>query len=328
MQQPSPIRDHTEDGFLLVFMVVLAAIILIFLAAAAPSVAKDLQREREVEMKHRGDQYVRAIRLYYRKFGHYPGSVDQLVKSNNIRFLRQKYIDPMTGKDDWRIIHVGENKTTVTGFFGQPLAGLPTAGLGSAAGMVSTTGDTSGGAGNIGSATGTNSASFGNTTFGGASTGSTPTTSGANSANSSGTGGTGTAGSTGTNGSGPTSTDATTFSGGGGAPIMGVSSLSPKESILSIRKQTTFDTWEFIYDPRIEVLYAKANIFGGGVASTGGGTGLDPSSLSSPGSSTNPGSSSNNGSTPQNSGSGGSSFGNSSSGSTGSSFGGSTFGSH
>ncbi len=79
---------------------------------------------------------MRAIQLYYRKFGHYPGSIEQLEKTNNIRFLRQKYVDPMTGKDDWRLIHVGEAKTTVKGFFGQPLAGL-TPGLGSAAGMAS-----------------------------------------------------------------------------------------------------------------------------------------------------------------------------------------------
>ena len=89
-----------------------------------------------MEAVHRGNQYVRAIRLYYRKFGHYPGSMEQLEKTNNIRFLRQQYVDPMTGKADWRLIKVGEAKTTVKGFFGQPLAGL-TPGLGTAAGMAS-----------------------------------------------------------------------------------------------------------------------------------------------------------------------------------------------
>ena len=69
-------------------------------------------------------QYVRAIEVYYLKIGHYPGSIEQLEKTNNIRFLRQRYVDPMTGKDDWRLIQVGEAKTTVKGFFGQPLAGL------------------------------------------------------------------------------------------------------------------------------------------------------------------------------------------------------------
>ncbi len=116
-------------------MICAVALILIFLAVAAPSVAKDLQREREIEMVHRGNQYVRAIRMYYRKNGSYPGSIDVLVKSNNIRYLRQKYKDPMTGKDDWRIIHVGENKTQVPCFFGQSLTGLNSGpGIGSSGG--------------------------------------------------------------------------------------------------------------------------------------------------------------------------------------------------
>ena len=121
---------------MLVGLIVAIFLILLVLGTAAPKVARDLQREREVEAEHRANQYVRAIQLYYRKFGHYPGSMDQLEKSNNIRFLRQQYVDPMTGKADWRMIKVGENKTTVKGFFGQPLTGL-TPGLGTAAGMAS-----------------------------------------------------------------------------------------------------------------------------------------------------------------------------------------------
>ena len=33
-------------------------------------------------------------------------------------------MDPLTGKDDYRLILVGQNKTQVKGFFGEPLAGL------------------------------------------------------------------------------------------------------------------------------------------------------------------------------------------------------------
>jgi len=79
----------------------------------------DIERDREVEMVHRGKQYVRAIKLYYKKFGAYPPNMDALVKTNQIRFLRKRYKDPMTGKDDWRIIHVGENKVPAMGLFGQ-----------------------------------------------------------------------------------------------------------------------------------------------------------------------------------------------------------------
>src|SRR5882757_467928 len=127
---------YEEQGFMLVGLIVAIFFVLLALSVAAPKVAQALRREREVEAVHRGNQYVRAIRLYYRKFGHYPGSMEQLEKTNNIRFLRQRYVNPITGKDDWRLIKVGEAKTTVKGFFGQPLAGL-TPGLGSAASLAS-----------------------------------------------------------------------------------------------------------------------------------------------------------------------------------------------
>ena len=40
----------------------------------------------------------------------------------------------------------------------------------------------------------------------------------------------------------------------------------PKEgdSITVLNEQTTYNTWEFIYDPRIEQLYAKGALMGGG----------------------------------------------------------------
>src|SRR5258708_33566322 len=57
--------------------------------------------------------------MYYNKFGRYPNTIDQLVKTNNQRFLRKRYLNPMTGKDDWRIIHNGEQKVPAMGLFGQ-----------------------------------------------------------------------------------------------------------------------------------------------------------------------------------------------------------------
>jgi type II secretory pathway pseudopilin PulG len=298
-------------------------------------VAQELRREREVEAVNRGNQYVRAIRLYYRKFGHYPGSIEQLEKTNNIRFLRQQYVDPMTGKADWRLIKVGEAKTTVKGFFGQPLAGL-TPGLGANAGSASTGmgGAGAGGAGQTSSAYG--SSSPGSSTFGASSPGSSgfgssspggggfgaspgasgaaggtglptlgggsstsgatngPGTSGApNSSGSSGTGSTNTPGSS----SGIGSQSASTFT-GGGAPFVGVGVPKEGDSIRVLNEQTTYNTWEFIYDPRIEQLYAKGALMGGGASGLGanagsssgyGGTPTTPGSGSS-GYGTTPGS--------------------------------------
>src|ERR1700733_12060156 len=123
---------------MLLAVIVMVSLVLIALSVAAPVVARDLRRDKEVESAHRAEQYVRGIRLYYRKFKSYPPSMDALEKSNNVRYLRKQYIDPLTGKADWRIIHVGENQTTVKGFFGEPLGGINSTGLGSAASMSPT----------------------------------------------------------------------------------------------------------------------------------------------------------------------------------------------
>ena len=134
-----PIRDRkpSEDGFILLAVLILLALFLIAMAAAAPRIAADIQRDRDVETMHRGKQYVRAIQLYYRKFHAYPPNLDALVKTNNIRFLRKKYIDPTTGKADWKPIMMCQNKTPMAmGFFGQPLGAASGCGVvgGAAAG--------------------------------------------------------------------------------------------------------------------------------------------------------------------------------------------------
>jgi type II secretory pathway pseudopilin PulG len=244
-------------------LIVAIFLVLLVLGVAAPRVAQQLRREREVEALHRGNQYVRAVQLYYRKFGRYPGSMEQLEKTSNIRFLRQKYVDPMTGKSDWRLIHVGEAKTTVKGFFGKPLTGLAP-GLGSAANMASP--------GTIGNgALGTSSSGSSGSTFGGLGSGaparSTSPTSTAPGTTTPGTTATGPGGSASSStSSGVASQSATDFK-GGGAPFVGVGSAAPGNSILELNEQTTYGTWEFIYDPRVEQLKAKASLFGGGPSS-------------------------------------------------------------
>ncbi len=268
--RPTPIKTgrEAEQGYMLVGLIVAIFIILLVIGIAAPTMAKQLRRDREVEAVHRGNQYVRAVQVYYRKVGHYPGSIEQLEKTNNVRFLRQRYADPMTGKPDWKLIHVGEAKTTVKGFFGQPLMGLNTgAGMGSAASSAS-----SGtiGAGAAGSSSG--SSTFGSSSFGSSgSSSASGTSSGSSFGSSSFSSGTGSSSGTVGAGSGSStgvsSQSATSFT-GTGAPIMGVRSAAAGESIIVLNEQKTYPTWEFIYDPRIEQLKAKASLLGGGPSST------------------------------------------------------------
>src|SRR5277367_1746960 len=151
---------NSEAGYILLAVLFLVALILISLAVAAPRIAKSIQRDKEQELIHRGEQYTRAIKLYYRKFGNYPSSIDQLMNTNQIRFLRKRYTDPMTGKDDWKIIHFGEAHIKPLGLFGQPISnggnsttagssvpgGLGPGGLGTSIGTAGTgAGTTTGG---------------------------------------------------------------------------------------------------------------------------------------------------------------------------------------
>ncbi len=93
---------------MVIFMV---ATMLILASAATQNILTQGRREREADMVWRGEQYQRAIGLYFRKFGRYPTKVDDLVKqTNGVRFLRQAYTDPMNKEDGtWRFIYVGPN---------------------------------------------------------------------------------------------------------------------------------------------------------------------------------------------------------------------------
>src|ERR1700743_2109529 len=119
--RPDAERADGEDGYLLLAVLVMVFLVLLALSVAAPKVAKQIQRDKEREAVERGLQYRRAIQLYYKKFGAYPTDIKQLENTNEMRFLRNRYKDPITGKDDWRLIHVGEAKVPPLGFFGQPL---------------------------------------------------------------------------------------------------------------------------------------------------------------------------------------------------------------
>jgi type II secretory pathway pseudopilin PulG len=93
---------------MVIFMV---ATIIILTAAASPSILTQGRREREAETVWRGEQYERAIGMYYKKFGRYPTKVEDLTKqTNGVRFLRKAYTDPMNKEDGtWRFIYVGPN---------------------------------------------------------------------------------------------------------------------------------------------------------------------------------------------------------------------------
>ena len=219
----------SEEGYILIWVIFLLAILTIAMSVAIPRIAKEIQLDRERETMARGKQYTRAVQLYYRKFHAFPPNRDALVKTNEIRFLRKKYLDPTTGKDDWKPIRFGQAKTQTLGFFGQPIAGA-----GSAGGTVLAGTGPSGG----------NGLNPGGSLF-------SPTSSGAGSAPPAGAPGVSTGTTTTGAGSGSGSNTDTGLTGQtfGGAGIIGFSPAGTKQSIMIYKKKNRYDEWEFVYDP-------------------------------------------------------------------------------
>jgi hypothetical protein len=108
--RPRTAGKRTESGYALLLVVFLATLLLVMVIAASPNILTEGRRQNETEMIWRGKQYARGIKLYYRKMGRFPTSLDDLTKPKigNLRFMRQAYKDPMN-KDDgsWRLIYVG-----------------------------------------------------------------------------------------------------------------------------------------------------------------------------------------------------------------------------
>jgi len=95
---------------MLVFAMMSAAAVMIYLQL--PRFVMQAQRSKEQLLIDRGEQYQRAIQLYYRKVKSWPQSLDDLEKGNNTRFLRRRYLDPFTGKADWRLVHMANGVYT------------------------------------------------------------------------------------------------------------------------------------------------------------------------------------------------------------------------
>jgi hypothetical protein len=98
---------NPESGYVLLLVFAMAAIVAVTLYMQVPRVAFEAQRDKEELLMNRGHEYVRAITLFVHKFNRFPATMDELENTNRVRFLRRRYLDPMTGKADWRILHAG-----------------------------------------------------------------------------------------------------------------------------------------------------------------------------------------------------------------------------
>ncbi|HUO14493.1 MAG TPA: hypothetical protein VMX38_05855 [Verrucomicrobiae bacterium] len=257
-------------------LLLIMATMAIAMAIAVPAIDFEMKRDREEELIHRGTQYSRAVRAYFKKNGRYPTKIEDLESSNNMRFLRKRYKDPLncTGSliagdsngapavkcQDFKLLHFGEVQLSMSGIGGSMIPGANPMGAAAAAGALGQS-----------SSFGQSSSSFGqNSAFGQSSFGqSSSFSSGSNTfgQNSSPTGQTQTDPSqAGQNSNGQASTDSSTSSdatangtnpnqiGSGqiiGAPIVGVASATKDKdsTIREFNHKKKYKDWMFVYDP-------------------------------------------------------------------------------
>ena len=251
----SHLRNHRQGGYVLLAILFALTVLIVGLAVAAPRTVTALRRTKEDELIRRGQQYALGIRRFYKKFGRYPSNLDQLENTNNIRFLRRRYLDPLTGKDDWTLIQFGQARPAL-GFFGQKITntgGLSPSGPGLGPSTIGTGlgGQNSSDTGTTGTAPGSSNSigSTGTTIAPGTGTGPGSPSGPAGSAS-------GPAGSA-TN---PFSSDQLSGRSFGGGAIVGVSVPSQKESLKAFQQKDHYNEWQFVYDPTMDATLRGAGV--------------------------------------------------------------------
>ena len=273
-------RRSGQSGYVLLAIMFLVVLLMVGLLAAAPAIKTQIQHDREEEMIHLGAQYSRAIKKYFKKFGRYPGTIEQLQNTNNIRFLRKQYKDPMSADGKWRLLHVGDVKLGTSSNVGTPVSAMGSQGggnLGQPAGQ-SAFGGTSGGLGGAGSSFGGAAGRLGGagSAMGGlgAMGGSSTAAASATSPQASPGGAVGSQAST----TGTSSMTSSTNAIGGGV-IIGVSSLSEREGMHEFNEKTHYNEWYFFYDPTADRGGLITGPFTGKTFAAAGGIGTPASAL-------------------------------------------------
>jgi type II secretory pathway pseudopilin PulG len=268
-RRPRSSTRPQEEGYILLTLLLVIALMAILTIGVIIPMKFEMQRDQEQEMIHRGVQYSRAIRGYYKKFGRYPTRLEDLENTNNLRYLRKRYKDPLNKNQDFRLLHFGDPGVTLGGGLSIGGGSIPGA---TPAGSPS------------GTNTGAGNSAFGNSAFGGGAGSSAfggssgVNSSGVFSQSSSGFGNSNS--SFGANSNSQTSSSqqqepnavpgadptqdpsaqgqgtgpqGATSSGGqqpfGGGAIVGVASVNKNTTIREFNHKKKYNEWQFVYDP-------------------------------------------------------------------------------
>lgn len=120
-RQPPRRCWRRQDGYALLIILLMAALLAIGLTAAAPGWITAIQRQREQAAIDYARQYVMGIRRYYQKFGTYPPNLARLKETNGVHYLRRAWKDPLVKSGKWYFIHPDDLiAPKVKGVPGQP----------------------------------------------------------------------------------------------------------------------------------------------------------------------------------------------------------------
>lgn len=252
-----------DRGYILITLILFVTLIAIAAAVMAPVIAFQVKRDREEELIHRGVQYSRAMKHFVKKFGRYPTRIEELENTNQVRFLRKRYKDPITGKD-FKVLHMGDVQMAFgAGIAGAtPINGLNPGAPGFPGGPGGPAGLGPGGINTIATAGGLAAAGTITTqAVGGPGISTAVAANGPNPQNpdenpdnptivplpnqgiNSGPTGPGASGAA---APGSATPGAQVF---GGGPVVGVASISKDKSIRIFNKKDHYYQWQFIYDP-------------------------------------------------------------------------------
>jgi hypothetical protein len=252
---------NREKGSALLIALFLMTTLMMFATVATLRTITEGRREKEEELAWRGNQYVRAVRLFYKKNGRFPQSIDDLTKyhTDQPRFIRQAYKDPMNTDDgSWRLIYVLPNGQLVGSVMHKALQGSLMAGPANPLGNPPA-------AGSPGQTGSTGQSTSGQTQ--------TPPSGQASSA-------------------GQSSQPGQDQSGSGGqvfgGSLVGFASKVKKPSIRTCEGGKTYYEWEFIWDPTAANSGPCEGISGFASTSTGAPPGTTPPSGTTPPAGTTP----------------------------------------
>jgi type II secretory pathway pseudopilin PulG len=104
MNNTGQVRNRAA-GYAMAALLVAIAVMAVGMTVVLTGWRHTVQREKEAELVFRGEQYVRALQLYQRKFAAaVPPSIDLLVSQ---KFLRKKYKDPMVEDGEFEVLYQG-----------------------------------------------------------------------------------------------------------------------------------------------------------------------------------------------------------------------------